>query len=256
MRRLLALLVVLLTVSLPGPVRAADLSGVWQIDQAAWSEQVDRMVAAMMAQMPPEVVAQIKAQGADLSAAMKEAAGSFSEGTIEFRPDGTVLTSTTEEGTTQDARWQLDGDTLRIEVDDADGLSAMVGSVEGDRILLRPVLERDADADMAFLRDLEFPLVRRRPPGNGAKKRPSLAGRPSVTAGNNGIAPPGQRPSTRFVPARLKLFFIRFGPASGTAKKDGRPFRVGRQSLRGTMDCSTLTSPQPGRPFHPARRFF
>ena len=161
MRRLLALLVVLLTVSLPSTVRAADLSGVWQIDQAAWSEQVDRMVAAMMAQMPPEVVAQIKAQGADLSAAMKEAAGNFSEGTIEFRSDGTVLTSTTEEGTTQDARWQLDGDTLRIEVDDADGLSAMVGSVEGDRILLRPVLDRDADADMAFLRDLAFPLVRR-----------------------------------------------------------------------------------------------
>ena len=161
MRRLLALLVVLFTAAASGSGRAADLSGVWQIDQAAWSEQVDRMVAAMLAQMPADVVAQLKAQGADPGAAMKEAAGSFSEGTIEFQPDGVVRTTTAEEGATQDARWRLDGDTLRIEVDDADGMGAMVGSVEGDRILLRPVLERDDDPEMAFLRDLVFPLVRR-----------------------------------------------------------------------------------------------
>ena len=53
---------------------------------------------------------------------------------IEFLPGGVVRTTSVDDGTSDDGRWTLAGDDLRIEVDDAEELEAMVGKVEGDRI--------------------------------------------------------------------------------------------------------------------------
>jgi hypothetical protein len=39
-------------------------------------------------------------------------------------------------------------------------MEGMVGRVEGDRITMKPVIANDNE-DTAFLRQLEFPLVRR-----------------------------------------------------------------------------------------------
>ncbi|MFO1050191.1 MAG: hypothetical protein U1E52_20110 [Geminicoccaceae bacterium] len=137
-------------------VRAADLSGVWVIDEPVWQQQVDRLVGTMLGQMPPEALAKMKEQGMDPVAAMKEGMTSALSGTVEFLPDGRVRTTTKEDGQSEDARWQLDGNALRIMAEDA---GEMTGRVEGDRITLHPVVDDD-DPEHAMLRDLEFPLVR------------------------------------------------------------------------------------------------
>lgn len=156
--RLLATALTLLVLCLPhSGARAADLSGVWEIDQAAWAQQVDRLVAAMMAQMPPDILAQMKERGDDPAAAMKEGVSSAMTGTVEFLPDGIVRTTTEDDGATEDERWEMNGDQLRIDSEDA---GAMVGQITGDRITLRPVVE-EGDQEHAVLRDLEFPLMRR-----------------------------------------------------------------------------------------------
>ena len=157
MRTLAATLTLLALCLSHAVARAADLSGVWVIDQPAWEQQVDRLVAAMMAQMPPDVLAQMKERGADPAATMKEGVSTAMTGTVEFLPDGIVRTTTDDDGATEDARWQMDGDQLKIESDDA---GAMIGQVAGERITLRPVVE-EGDQERAMLRDLEFPLVRR-----------------------------------------------------------------------------------------------
>ena len=72
-----------------------------------------------------------------------------------------MRSTTPDDGTKEDSHWQLDGDDLHITVDDAEGMEGMVGLVEGDKITLRPLLKSN-DEDTAFLRELEFPLVRRR----------------------------------------------------------------------------------------------
>lgn len=155
--RLLATALTLLILCLPhAGARAADLSGVWEIDQAAWGQQVDRLVEAMLAQMPPEVLARMKESGDDPATTMKEGVSSAMTGTVEFLDGGIVRTTTEDEGATEDARWQLDGDEVRIESEDS---GAMTGQVTGDRIILRPVVD-EADQERAMLRDLEFPLVR------------------------------------------------------------------------------------------------
>lgn len=144
-----------------GAAQAADLSGVWEVDQPAWTRQTDRIVASVLAQLPPEAAAQMRAQGIDPATAFREAASAGLDGTVEFMPGGLVRTTTPEEGAAADARWSLTGNELTVQVDDAEGLAAMVGRVEGDRITLRPVLASD-DPDLAFMRELVFPLVRRR----------------------------------------------------------------------------------------------
>jgi hypothetical protein len=68
---------------------------------------------------------------------------------------------TRNEGATEDGRWVLAGDQLRVEVADADGLEALVGMVEADRITLRPILEQDEPAN-AFVREITYPLIRQR----------------------------------------------------------------------------------------------
>jgi hypothetical protein len=143
----------------PAVARAADLSGVWVIDQSAWRQQLEGVIAAMLRRMPPELVAQVKAQGVDPAVAFREAAAEGLDGTIEFLPGGIVRSVTGSEGASEDGRWALDGDLLRVEVEDADGLEALVGSVEADRITLRPILAQDEPAN-AFVRDIAYPLVR------------------------------------------------------------------------------------------------
>ena len=68
----------------PGSAFAADLSGVWEIDQAAWRQQVDRMVDAMLAKMPPEAAGQLKAQGRALRSGT--ARSTTSSGRSSFSP--------------------------------------------------------------------------------------------------------------------------------------------------------------------------
>jgi hypothetical protein len=156
MRKLAAVLT-LLALCLPlAAARAADLSGVWVIDQPAWEQQVDRLVAAMLAQMPPDVLAQMKERGADPATTMKEGVSSSMTGTVEFLPNGIVRTTTDDDGATEDARWAMDGDQLKVESSDA---GAMIGKVAGERITLRPVVP-EGDQERAMLRDLEFPLIR------------------------------------------------------------------------------------------------
>ena len=156
MRTLAAIAACLLLCLPSAAARAADLGGVWVIDQPAWQQQVDRLVGAMLAQMPPEALAKMKEQGIDPAASMKEGMASALHGTVEFLADGKVRTTTWDDGPTEDARWQLDGDQVRIVADDA---GEMTGRIEGDRITLHPVVD-DNDPSHAMLRDLEFPLVR------------------------------------------------------------------------------------------------
>ena len=146
---------------------------------------------------PGQRAAQLKAQGVDPGAALRDGALDDIVGTVEFLPGGVVRSTTPKDGTREDAHWQLDGDDLQITVNDAKGMEGMVGRVEGDRITMKPVIANDNE-DTAFLRQ-------RRVPGSSAVTDPALhrrqkkaalpAGRPPATAGNNGIAPPPQRPA-------------------------------------------------------------
>ncbi len=160
MRIVAACLVVLAFVCAPVGSRAADLSGTWAVDRAAWDLQLERILAAMLARMPPEAAAQMKAAGVDPAASFKEAAADGLDATVEFLPGGVVRTTSAADGTSEDGKWTLAGDDLRVEVDDAEGLEAMVGKVDGDRITLRPLIPGD-DPDMAIMREMVYPLVRR-----------------------------------------------------------------------------------------------
>ena len=144
-----------------GFARAADLAGVWGLDQPAWEQQVDRIVQSMLSRIPPEAMAQMKAQGIDPSLMIKRTVAKSLDSTIEFLPAGIVRTTSVDDGSSDDGRWTLSGDELRIEVADADKLEAMVGKVEGDRMTLHPILAGN-DPDLAFMRELVYPLVRHR----------------------------------------------------------------------------------------------
>ena len=157
MRALAAALVVLICCWPRAWAWAADLSGVWELDQAAWQQEVDELVAKMVAQLPPEAIEGMKRNGVDPAATLKDSATNNMAGTVEFLPDGKVRTTTAEEGTTEDSRWQLDGDELRIDAPDA---GVLTGRVEGERIVLHPVID-ESDPNAAMLRDLAFQLVRR-----------------------------------------------------------------------------------------------
>jgi hypothetical protein len=160
MHAALAAMITLVVAVLPGAARATDLSGVWVVDQVLWRQQLDGMIGTLLTRMPPDLLAQVRAQGKDPAELFRAAATQGLDGTIEFLPDGVVRSVTGTEGASEDGRWTLDGDQLRVEVDDADGLEALVGVVEADRITLKPILE-NADSASAFMRDITYPLVRR-----------------------------------------------------------------------------------------------
>ena len=90
-----------------GTARAADLSGVWAIDRPAWEQQLDRLVQAMLSRLPPEMAAQMEAQGIDPAGALKESAAGGLDSTIEFLPGGVVRTTGVEDGASDDGRWIL-----------------------------------------------------------------------------------------------------------------------------------------------------
>jgi hypothetical protein len=161
MHALLAAMIALAVTALPGVARAADLSGVWVVDQVVWRQQLDGMIGAMLARMPADLVAQVRAQGKDPAEVFRAAAAEGLDGTIEFLPNGVVRSVTRAEGASEDGRWTLEGDRLRVEVDDADGLEALVGAVEPDRITLKPILEHPDPAN-PFLQEITYPLIRQR----------------------------------------------------------------------------------------------
>ena len=117
------------------------------------------MIGAMLARMPADLVAQVRAQGNDPAELLRSAAAQGLDGTIEFLPNGVVRSVTPREGASEDGHWTLNGDQLRVEIDDADGLEALVGAVEANRITLKPILA-DTGRDTALMRDITYPLVR------------------------------------------------------------------------------------------------
>ncbi len=141
--------------------RAADLSGLWVIDQAVWRQQLDVTVAAMLAHLPDEDAARMRARGVNPAEALRRAAAEGLVGTIEFLPGGVVRSMTPADGVSDDGHWALEGDELHVEVGDVDGLSNLSGAVRGDRIILAPVLDTSAPADEP-LRHMVYPLLRRR----------------------------------------------------------------------------------------------
>jgi hypothetical protein len=161
MRSVLAgYLVLVLTLGGSAMPWAADLSGVWVVDQAAWHRQLDGVIAAMLGRMPPTMLAQMRAQGMDPASELRRAASQGLDGTIEFLPDGRVRSVTDAEGAHEDGSWTLRDDTLRVEVQDAEGLEALVGPVAGAPQTPRPIL-KDPDPGNAFMAELSYPLVRR-----------------------------------------------------------------------------------------------
>ena len=143
------------------PARAADLSGLWVIDQAVWRQQLDVTVAALLAHLPAEDLARMRARGVNPDEALRRAAADGLVGTIEFLPSGIVRSVTRTDGVSDDGRWTLDGELLRVEVGDVEGFTKLSGPVRGDRIMLAPVLDTSAPTDEP-LRHMVYPLQRRR----------------------------------------------------------------------------------------------
>lgn len=143
------------------PAHAADLSGLWVIDQAVWRRQLDFTVAAMLAHLPAEDLARMRARGVDPAAALRRAADEGLVGSIEFLPGGLVRSRTDADGISDDGHWAMEGEQLRVEVGDVAGFTSLAGAVRGDRIMLAPVLDDAASTDEP-LRHMVFPLLRRR----------------------------------------------------------------------------------------------
>ena len=68
-------------------IRAADLSGTWVLDQAQWSQELDRLIDHMLAKVTPRVAAQMKAKGMDPATEFRKAAKEGLGGSVEFLPD-------------------------------------------------------------------------------------------------------------------------------------------------------------------------
>lgn len=159
MHFLLATILTLALVAGAPMARAADLSGIWTLDRAQWRQQLDAMVAAMLVRMPASLTANLQAQGVDPADALRRAASDGLDGTIEFLPGGIVRSVTPADGITDDGHWTLDGNRLRVEVGDVDGVVALVGHVQGDRIALKPMLDAGNPVNEP-MRHMVYPLVR------------------------------------------------------------------------------------------------
>lgn len=139
---------------------ATDLSGLWVIDQPVWRRQLDITVAALLAHLPAEDLARMRARGVNPAEALRRAAAEGLAGTIEFLPGGIVRSVSRADGVSDDGHWALDGDVLRVEVGDVEGFTTLAGAVRGDRIMLAPVVDPTAPADEP-LRRMVYPLLRR-----------------------------------------------------------------------------------------------
>ena len=263
--------------------RAADLSGTWAVDQAAWDMQLERILAAMLARMPPEAAAQMKAAGVDPAASFKEAAAGGLDATVEFLPGGVVRQTSVADGTSED-KWTLRATTCgggrrrrrarghgrqgRRRPDHAAPHSSRATtptwrscerwsirwsgapSSTPDRgqkrppsrvgrqslrgtMRIAPLGKRTSaalsSASSNFLHDPRRTVVSglaiaRRAAPLGATRRwpgqrqPALAGRPSVTAGNNGLLHPIKGRAGAFVPRASRVYFRRTLSASDAAR--------------------------------------
>lgn len=70
---------------------AVDLSGSWVIDKPAFREQLNRLMARFVAQLPPEVTDRLRAQGVDPAEMIgADAMSEADRYSVEFLPDGTI----------------------------------------------------------------------------------------------------------------------------------------------------------------------
>ena len=254
--RIAACLVVLAFVWCPRRLAGGRPVGHVGRGSAAWDMQLERILAAMLARMPPENAAQMKAAGVDPAASFKEAVprgwtppSSSSPAVSCARPASRTAPARTE----VDLRATTCGGGRRRRRARGHGRQ---GRRRPDHAAPTHPGRRPRHGDHARdgLSAGPAPLARHLT----ADKTAALAGRPSVTAGNNGIAPLGKRTSAALSSGKQQIFCTSFaGPCwsaasrwlvwvaawrrrpDGRAKKRRPPSRVGRQSLRGTMDCST-----------------
>ena len=130
--------------------RAADLSGVWTVDQTAWAAQAEKLADAMLAKLKPDELAAMKAAGADPAAAMREAMQEPFEATLEFLPGGHLRATTPDEGPNDSGTWTLTGDALHLQIAVDGDTETLDGELDGDRIVLKPTIS-DQKADAAEL---------------------------------------------------------------------------------------------------------
>jgi hypothetical protein len=147
--RLALACVAALAFALPG-ARAADLSGVWAIDQTAWAAQAEKLAAAMLAKLKPAELAAMKQAGVDPAAAMHDAMQEPFEATLEFLPGGRLRATTPDDGANDSGTWALTGDALHVEIAVDGETETLEGDLDGDRIVLKPVIT-DERADAAEL---------------------------------------------------------------------------------------------------------
>ncbi len=186
----------------PAVVLAADVTGVWRFDPASNAAYVEKASAAMASAYTPEqrqkmqaTIEKAEAQVAELQAknpaaaaglqhaidSMKQLAADpqayfksmleenakvLADATIELRPGGEVISKT---GDTPDdiekGSWTQTGDDVDIVLGEDNG-SEMKGTLMGDHLEMRSVMEVDpndpASAQMAkAMSDLSFVLIRK-----------------------------------------------------------------------------------------------
>ena len=87
---LLAAIVVLTLAGGVAAAPAADLSGDWVIDRAAWRARLDGLAIALLARLPDDIVGRIRARGDDPAQVVRLAATGATDSTIRFLADGRV----------------------------------------------------------------------------------------------------------------------------------------------------------------------
>ncbi len=132
--------------------RAADLSGVWSVDQTAWAAQAEKLADAMLAKLKPDELAAMKSAGADPAAAMREAMQEPFEATLEFLAGGHLRATTPDDGPNDSGTWTLTGDALHLQIAVDGETETLDGELDGDRIVLKPTIT-DQEADAAELMD-------------------------------------------------------------------------------------------------------
>ena len=157
---LLAAIVVLTLAGGVAAAPAADLSGDWVIDRAAWRARLDGLAIALLARLPDDIVGRIRARGDDPAQVVRLAATGATDSTIRFLADGRVRSRGHGTGPHDDGHWSMDGLQVQVDVGDVDGITTLRGTLDGDRITLVPVVAPTMPGD-APIRQLVFPLVRR-----------------------------------------------------------------------------------------------
>ena len=111
----------------PSPV------GTWTLDKAALDAAFQQQMQAALAKLPPDRRAKAEAMLAARPASAEDGPGA----TVEFRPDGTAV-STDGSGQRHTAHWTVEGDRIRGRGDEGENF---VATLEGDTMRIRG--ERD-----------------------------------------------------------------------------------------------------------------